>query len=48
MADIKSSLLNLTKAFRAPLEAKGVDFSSIADEIEDIVEYSRQLPKDWE
>ena len=41
MTEIKSSLLSLTEAFRAPLEAKGVDLSSIVDEIEDIVEYSR-------
>jgi hypothetical protein len=41
MADIKSGLLSLTEAFRAPLEAKGVDLSSIVDEIEDIVGYSR-------
>jgi hypothetical protein len=41
MAEIKCSLLSLTEAFRAPLEATGVDLCSIIDEIEDIVEYSR-------
>ena len=41
MVEIKSALLNLTDLFRAPLEAKGVDLSSILDEIEELVEYSR-------
>ena len=41
MSEIKSALLSLTEVFRAPLEAKGVDLSSILDEVEDIVDYSR-------
>ena len=41
MSEIKSAVVSLTQFFRAPLEAKGVDLSSILDEIEDIVEYSR-------
>ncbi len=41
MSEIKSVVVSLTEVFRAPLEAKGADLSSILDEIEDIVEYSR-------
>ena len=41
MSEIKSVVISLTEVFRAPLEAKGADLSSILDEIEDIVEYSR-------
>ena len=41
MSEIKSAVLSLAEVFRAPLEAKGVNLSSIVDEIEDIVEYSR-------
>ena len=41
MSEIKSALLSLTEVFRAPLEAKGADLSSILDEIEDIVDYTR-------
>ena len=41
MSEIKSAVLSLAEVFRAPLEAKGVNLSSIVDKIEDIVEYSR-------
>ena len=40
MSEIKSALLSLTEVFRAPLEAKGVDLSSILDVVENIVDYS--------
>ena len=41
LTEIKSALLSIIDVFRAPLEAKGADLTSILDEIEDIVEYAR-------
>ena len=41
LCEIKSALLSITDIFRAPLEAKGADLTSILDEIEDIVDYAR-------
>lgn len=41
LSEIKSALVTITENFRAPLEAKGTDLTSIIDEIEDIVEYAR-------
>ena len=41
LCEIKSALLSITNIFRAPLEAKGADLTSILDEIEDIVDYAR-------
>ena len=41
LSEIKSALLSITDVFRAPLEAKGADLTSILDEIEDIVDYAR-------
>ena len=41
LSEIKSALITITEHFRAPLEAKGTDLTSIIDEIEDIVEYAR-------
>ena len=40
MSEIKSAVVSLTEVFRAPLEVKGADLSSILDEVEDIVEYA--------
>ena len=34
MSETKSVVVSLTEVFRAPLEAKGADLSSILDEIE--------------
>lgn len=41
LSEIKSALISITDVFRAPLEAKGADLTSILDEIEDIVDYAR-------
>ena len=41
LSEIKLALVNITDVFRAPLKAKGADFTSILDEIEDIVDYAR-------
>ena len=41
LSEIKLALVNITDVFRAPLEAKGADLTSIVDEIEDIVDYAR-------
>ena len=41
LTEIKSALLSIIDVFRAPLEAKGADLTSILDEIKDIVEYAR-------
>ena len=41
LSEIKAALVNITDVFRAPLEAKGADLTSILDEIEDIVDYGR-------
>ena len=41
LSEIKSALVSITDVFRAPLEAKGADLTSILDEIEDIIEYAR-------
>ena len=41
LSEIKSALISITDVFRAPLEAKGPDLTSILDEIEDIVDYAR-------
>ena len=35
MSEIKSAVVSLTEVFRAPLEVKGADLSSILDEVED-------------
>ena len=40
--EIKSALLSIIDVFRAPLEAKGADLTSILDDVEDIVEYARK------
>ena len=39
---IKSALESITSAFRAPLETKGVNLSSLHDEIEEVVDYARR------
>ena len=41
LSEIKSALLSIIDVFRAPLEAKGTDLTSIVDEVEDIVDYAR-------
>ena len=41
LSETKSALLNITDVFRAPLEAKGADLTSIVDEIEGIADYAR-------
>lgn len=41
LSEVKAALVSITDVFRAPLEAKGVDLTSILDEIEDIVDYAR-------
>ena len=41
LSEIKSALITIIDVFRAPLEAKGADLTSILDEIEDIVDYAR-------
>ena len=41
LSEIKSALVSITEVFRAPLEAKSADLTSILDEIEDIVDYTR-------
>ena len=41
LSEIKSALVSITEVFRAPLEAKSADLTSILDEIEDIVDYAR-------
>ena len=39
--EVKAALVSITDVFRAPLEAEGVDLTSILDEIEDIFDYAR-------
>ena len=39
---IKSAMENITSAFRVPLEAKGVNLSSLHDEIEEVVDHARR------
>ena len=39
---IKSAMESITSAFRAPLEVKGVNLSSLHDEIEEAVDYARR------
>ena len=39
---IKSALESITSAFRAPLEAKEVNLSSLHDEIEEVVDHARR------
>ena len=39
---IKSALESITSAFRAPLEAKGVNSSFLHDEIEEVVDHARR------
>lgn len=41
LSEVKAALVSVTDVFRAPFEAKGVDLTSILDEIEDIVDYAR-------
>ena len=41
LSEIKAAVVSITDVFRAPLEAKGADLTSILDEIEDIVDYAR-------
>ena len=41
LGEIRAAVLSITDLFRAPLEARGVDLTSILDEVEDIVEYAR-------
>lgn len=41
LSEIKAAIANIIDVFRAPLEAKGADFTWILDEIEDIADYSR-------
>ena len=41
LSEIKAALLSITDIFRAPLEAKGADLTSILDKIEDIVDYAQ-------
>ena len=40
LSELKSALLRVIDVFRAPLEAKGADPTSILDEIEDIIDYA--------
>ena len=35
-SEIKSAVVSITDVFRAPLEAKGADLTSIVDEIEEL------------
>ena len=42
LTKITSALDNIISVFREPLEAKGCNLSSIADEIDEIVEYARK------
>ena len=42
MDGIKSAMENITSAFRVPLEAKGVNLSSLHDEIEEVVDHARR------
>ena len=42
LTEITSALDNIISVFREPLQAKGCNFSSIVDEIEEIVEYARK------
>ena len=39
---IKSALESITSTFRAPLEAKEVNLSSLHDEIEEVVDHARR------
>ena len=41
LAEVKSALEIVTTFFRVPLEAKGAHLSSLLDEIQEVVEYSR-------
>ena len=41
LSEIKLPLVSITDVFRAPLEAKGADFTSFLHEIEDILDYDR-------
>ena len=42
ICEVKSALLKIIDTFRPPLEAKGADLSAILDEVEEVVEYSRE------
>ena len=42
LTEITSALDNIISVFREPLQAKGCNFSSIVDEIEEIIEYARK------
>ena len=41
MTELKAAVELISTQFRAPLEAAGVDVSSLQDEIEDAVEYAQ-------
>ena len=42
MTEIKSAVDHICSFFRAPLEAKGADLSSISDEVDEAVDYARK------
>ena len=41
LSEIKLALVSITSVFRAPLETKGANLTSVLNEIEDIVDYAR-------
>ena len=43
MFNVRESVDSLVTKFRDPLEAKGVSLSSVQDEVEEIIEYSRKF-----
>ena len=43
MFNVRESVDSLVTKFRDPLEAKGASLSSVQDEVEEIIEYSRKF-----
>jgi hypothetical protein len=41
LAEVKEAVEHISTHFRLPLEAKGVSFLSLQDEVEEIVDYAR-------